>query len=479
MKPGRNDPCLCGSGKKYKHCCFASERQARESPEELTWGRVRHATAGFPGLMMRFVAEVYGGEAFDEAWREFMVWQEEEFDPTSPLGAVFLPWMYHNWMPDPLEETLVEDTSLHGRTPTSVFLERRGTRLDPLHRRYLEACLEAPFSFHEIRRCEAGHGFLARDVMSGEEHDVLEASASAAMEVGDILFGQLVPIDGIVLLEACSPYSIPPIEKIPIIELRKQIISKPNGDLFNNELLREWDVEIRELYLDLVAQMLDPPDPVLQNTDGELVVPQRVTFDIDSAEAAVAALKDLALGETEEDLLASADRGGDGELVRVQFDWRKANNRLHPSWDNTVLGHIEIVAGSLIADVNSVERAQALRNIIENALGERARYRGTELPSPASSANDDADEDPGLAELPEVRAQISRAMAAHYEDWLTQKIPALGDRRPIDAVKDADGRERVEALVCQMERNGRRMRPALDEAIVRRLRQRLGLPAAS
>ena len=21
MKPGRNDPCPCGSGKKYKHCC--------------------------------------------------------------------------------------------------------------------------------------------------------------------------------------------------------------------------------------------------------------------------------------------------------------------------------------------------------------------------------------------------------------------------------------------------------------------------
>ncbi|MDI9778475.1 SEC-C metal-binding domain-containing protein [Pseudomonas putida] len=21
-KPGRNDPCLCGSGKKYKRCCL-------------------------------------------------------------------------------------------------------------------------------------------------------------------------------------------------------------------------------------------------------------------------------------------------------------------------------------------------------------------------------------------------------------------------------------------------------------------------
>ncbi|WP_308772401.1 SEC-C metal-binding domain-containing protein, partial [uncultured Bilophila sp.] len=25
-KPGRNDPCPCGSGKKYKKCCGANEK---------------------------------------------------------------------------------------------------------------------------------------------------------------------------------------------------------------------------------------------------------------------------------------------------------------------------------------------------------------------------------------------------------------------------------------------------------------------
>lgn len=35
MKPGRNDPSPCGSGRKYKHCC-----QSKES------GGVRQANAG-------------------------------------------------------------------------------------------------------------------------------------------------------------------------------------------------------------------------------------------------------------------------------------------------------------------------------------------------------------------------------------------------------------------------------------------------
>ena len=32
-KPGRNDPCPCGSGKKYKNCCLAKEEAAER--EEL------------------------------------------------------------------------------------------------------------------------------------------------------------------------------------------------------------------------------------------------------------------------------------------------------------------------------------------------------------------------------------------------------------------------------------------------------------
>src|SRR5947209_7281935 len=31
MKPGRNDPCWCGSGKKYKKCHLASDEEAARS----------------------------------------------------------------------------------------------------------------------------------------------------------------------------------------------------------------------------------------------------------------------------------------------------------------------------------------------------------------------------------------------------------------------------------------------------------------
>ena len=41
-KPGRNDPCPCGSGNKYKKCCLPKEEAAeREQLAKAEAGRAR------------------------------------------------------------------------------------------------------------------------------------------------------------------------------------------------------------------------------------------------------------------------------------------------------------------------------------------------------------------------------------------------------------------------------------------------------
>jgi hypothetical protein len=40
---GRNDPCPCGSGRKFKKCCFATARAGSISPELIPAGQGRHA----------------------------------------------------------------------------------------------------------------------------------------------------------------------------------------------------------------------------------------------------------------------------------------------------------------------------------------------------------------------------------------------------------------------------------------------------
>ena len=60
MKPGRNDPCPCGSGKKYKHCCLNAGTAQAAAPTDLTWRRMRGLLDGFPNEMLRFTKQAYG-----------------------------------------------------------------------------------------------------------------------------------------------------------------------------------------------------------------------------------------------------------------------------------------------------------------------------------------------------------------------------------------------------------------------------------
>ena len=164
----------------------------------------------------------------------------------------------------------------------------------------------------------------------------------------------------------------------------------------------------------------------------------------------------------------------------------KHGNKKHAGWGNTVLGWIEIDGTRLNAEVNSEARADAIRKKIETALGEGIRYRASEIQSPermladlraAGGARGGAasEEYERLAERPEVREKISELMAAHWEHWVDEPLPILGNRTPMDAVKDPDGREIVESLVIQGERFGRNPTSSTDENVFQRLRERLGL----
>ena len=485
MTPGRNDPCLCGSGKKYKHCCLRAAIGSSDSSEALAWRRVRRVLDEFAmaSTMLPFVAETYGPDALEEAWEEFSG-AEEPFDPKTPHIQVFMPWFFHRWTPDPYS-TEAADTALHERCPTALFLERKGARLDPVIRRYLGSCLKAPFSFHEILRCDPGHGFQARDLFTGEERKVLERSATQGMQPGDIVFGQLVTAEGITILEAASLCFIPPIYKIELIDFRKELLR--GAPRFTAETLCDWDLELIERYLDIMYKVLHPEVPKLHNTDGEPLEMHRLVFDIESHEKVLDALKSLDSGGSEEEIISATKRTARGDFKSVEFNWTKAGNQLHKDWSSTIVGRIEIKRRRLVAEVNSAGRAQEFKTLVEERLGGEARLRADRIQSvekmlterkragPGTSVREAESESDALAQHPEVQARVQQMMAEHFESWVTEKIPALNGQTPLEAVRDPDGREKVIALVIEAERGARRMKPPVDPVTLRRVRERLGL----
>jgi hypothetical protein len=483
MKPGRNEPCPCGSGKKYKHCCLIAAEAHAHSPDQMVWRRVRRELEGFPQRMLRFVVDHYGVEAIDEAWWEFNLWpdDEEPFDPQTPQTSLFMPWLFHRWSPNP-DDTEVANTALHGVTPTQTYLAQQRRKLSPLMCEYLQSCVAHTFSFFEVTRCEPGQGFTLCDLLTGHLHEVLERSASQAVRVHDVIFGQLAVAQGVTLLEATSPVALPPDDKLAIFELAGRVRENADdaGIDYADVDLSIWDIELRELYLDLSERRLYPEIPYLQNSDGDDMEFHKLVFDIDSAQRALELLRHAdarALGLCQLD--EAAEGNADGELKRVRIEWLKTGDAAAAE-ARTVLGTLWIEGDKLTAEVNSRERANALRHIISDTLGTCARFRLDSVQSIeqalASSNLDEVSENIG-ADDPEIQALLTAHLREHYRTWIDTALPALDGRTPRQAANDSDGRNKVEALVQQIERGNQQIHPAADASIARMLRRELGLEA--
>jgi hypothetical protein len=206
----------------------------------------------------------------------------------------------------------------------------------------------------------------------------------------------------------------------------------------------------------------------LTNTDGDPLILHTLTFRTGSAHAAFEALAPLARGASKKELLAGAEMDDDGTLRSVEIPWLKKGNQIHKEWENTILGHIKISGRSLVVDVNSEKRAATICKEIERRLGILATHQRTVTQRPEAmvekakrrrtpprSASELGSE--GLSAEPELSQQMREEVQRHFENWIFQKVPALGGLTPLEAVADPDGKEIVESLLLDWERQNERM----------------------
>src|SRR6266436_806372 len=210
------------------------------------------------------------------------------------------------------------------------------------------------------------------------ETAVVERSASRTLQKGDIVYGQIWKLQTISILGCMALICIPPSWKGEVIGLRKKLrakIAKLNRELAAEDLARYANA-IRLTYLTIREGLNRRPQ--LANTDGDPLVFHSLNFRIESTEKAFEVLAPLALGQSKEELLDDAQFGKDGKLHSVVLDWRKKGNAKIPSWDNTILGNIKISGRSLVAEVNSENRAKRLRAEIEKRLGAAGTHQSAD-----------------------------------------------------------------------------------------------------
>src|SRR5437588_5400783 len=73
MKIGRNDPCPCGSGKKYKRCCMVNDEAAQTTNRTLDneWLKLRQTEGEMVHLLLHVARDWYGEDFLKHAWQEY------------------------------------------------------------------------------------------------------------------------------------------------------------------------------------------------------------------------------------------------------------------------------------------------------------------------------------------------------------------------------------------------------------------------
>jgi hypothetical protein len=481
-KLGRNDLCSCGSGEKYKHCCLAKTASA-----DAFWSSVNSDNHKLTKLLMAFAIQRFPHD-IEDAWEDFHFGvTDSDYAPGNDIETIFMPYFLYRWR-DPSEPDIGD--KWQPGTIATLFLEEKGRTLTQMQTQLLFLCMHQPITFYDVLESRPGQGMLLREIFTGREYDVRERSASCTLNTGDILYAQMSPVDGLTTMAFSAPWPIPPRMKSMIVGQRLLLQSigrqRKKSRVFSTDDLLEFEEDFRELYLEVVDRLSAPP--VLQNTDGDPLEMHTMKFELRITPAdAFDLLAPLLAGVCEkEDVLAENEDGASDEPETIAFAWYKKGNKKMKSWDNTILGHLKLSPGLLVADVNSRSRAEKLRREIENRLRLGIVHKETSVQTSEDlleqvkcmpPQRQQEDTQAKLMKDPAAQAVLRDFLQKETDAWIHKKLPALGGRTPLQSVKDPDLREIVESLLLDFEGLAATDYPPGTAPDFSKIRKRLGVPA--
>ena len=484
IKTGRNDLCPCGSGKKYKKCCLVSAEDA-----DFQYRRFRQTHAALIPRLTDFAFETLGPESLEEAWQEFNDYKAvEDFDPEGPMNVLFMPWFLFNWM---LELQTTGSSEFLETTIAEQFLFHNLDQITSDEQRLLLSSIRCPYTLCEVVEVKPGIGMTQFDLLRRLKYEVVERSASETLKRGEIIYCATSDTAGLKSNVGTGPFALRPTAKRDVLELRKWIVNEIGSEEIRSEHLHEFDYDIRGSYLEIVRGMLTPPR--LANTDKDPFLPQKLYFDLDSADRAFQDLKSLAEGWNERDLLDDATVK-DGLVVNAEIPWLGGSEEARKRLGGPVLlGLLKIDEDRLVVEVNSKQRAELIRRLVEERLGNTARYKTT-LIEPIESRVEEmwkaaatglsSSSDPQRAHpdfvssddaQPEIQVMMAEMSRQHWESWFDLPVPALNDMTPRKAAQTDEGRELLESLLLYYENAQADSAENVLRADISALRRELGI----
>jgi hypothetical protein len=451
---GRNDPCPCGSGRKFKRCCLG--RDSAGPP--FTAAERESALAALFRFVERSEFQAAHAAAETDFWEdrldELLDEEDEEDENREVLDQG--EQAYHLWF---AFDYALED----GRTMVDLFLAREGSRLRSGEREYLERMRPTHLRLYEVVQVRPDEGLRLVDLWTDERLWVRERLATRQLVRWDLLVTRTMPgADGDLVLEGV-PFVFAAGDREALLdELREAHAAfgreHPGGDL--TAFFKQAGALFHQLWLDYTAL---PSVPPVLTPEGDPVELARVTFDVRDGPAVARTLAGHPDLEAQDDgsyvwaepLETGPDREPTGGIVIESRPWRPGEA------PRRSLGTIALEGEALRFEATSRPRAARGRGLLEGLLGRTVRCRDVTYQDVDEALEEHrASSHPPPDELPpQVQAELTaQFLDDHYRRWPDLPLPALGDRTPREAAALPAIRPALVALLKDMESRAERDR---------------------
>ena len=165
---GRNDPCPCGSGRKFKACCQDQKRSLLSTRT---------------GLLMHKLARFASNEAQQEIVVEVAYAATDPNSPDQAAAAFELS-----------QDPIIMDIALWEGGIADDYLVSRGDLLPEDERDLIGELIENPRKLCEITAVDSGRSLTLRDTASGEVVTVNEQRGSIGREPGEFILARLAQL---------------------------------------------------------------------------------------------------------------------------------------------------------------------------------------------------------------------------------------------------------------------------------------------
>ena len=207
MELNRNDPCQCGSGLKYKHCCLKTHQERKR------WEGLENNLR----------------ESITDYWQEFH--ENDLYDAINIYGKIidkntevterrlFFDWFIHDYIiPNKNNNTIIK-----------LFLKEyeKEESKDTIELNTLREWSDSFFRFVEVLEITVGTGYRICDIFTKKEFFLHDVRSSTTVEKYDILYTRLYRVGGSIICVAGGLMLLPHrylnnIKKYVISNMRKK-----------------------------------------------------------------------------------------------------------------------------------------------------------------------------------------------------------------------------------------------------------------